>query len=423
MRVIFSQAQYNDVNFQAMKASQFKGIDYAVMRKFKAPIEKFNTNADFQNWAKGQFDKTINKLFGGRSQEVILERRNYLSPWKNYLEKGNDAYTPAMALLAVSAITKELKSYTDTLPPLLNQGALADSFSYVDNILKENKDTQFNFLKIYKDKLKEIFVKANCDCKSDFTGWVVIPSRENDSENFDVNVERLKILSHPTWCTKSYNAEPYLKKGDFRIYLECGEPKVGMRFVGNWLEEIQGERNNCKIPQRYYECIKNYINDCGFQVLPNLNFHLVRAAEIANKINFLRYRIGEDAIKNNDVFKIFDAIGDYEVSKVGSDKVSIKNYRQPDYDFSFCDMGIDENKLFSKIVEVRGLLTLENSNLHSLGVCEYVNTLNIVGSSLQDLGALKKVGFLRNASEGNVKFDFSHIEIEDGLVDFTTLFS
>ena len=132
---------------------------------------------------------------------------------------------------------------------------------------------------------------------------------------------------------------------------------------------------------------------------------------------------GEDAIKNNDVFKIFDAIGDYEVSKVGSDKVSIKNYRQPDYDFSFYDMGIDENKLFSKIVEVRGLLTLENSNLHSLGVCEYVNTLNIEGSSLQNLGNLKRAGFIRNASEGNIKFDFSNIEVEDSILDFTSTYS
>ena len=33
--------------FQAMKPNQFKGIDYAVVRKFKAPVEKFNSNSDF----------------------------------------------------------------------------------------------------------------------------------------------------------------------------------------------------------------------------------------------------------------------------------------------------------------------------------------------------------------------------------------
>ncbi len=419
---MYIQPCSNRNNFTAMKPNQFQGIDYAVVRKFKAPVEKFNENADFQKWAKKEFDRRINRLFGGRGQEVILERRNYLSPWKNYLEKGNDAYTPAMSLLAASAITKELKPNTDTLPPLLNQGALADSFSYVEGLLKENKDAQFNFLKIYKEKLKTIFVKANVGRENNVTGWIVIPSKENDSENFDINVERLKILSHPNWCTKSYNAEPYLRRGDFHVYLENGEPKVGMRFDGDWLEEIQGEKNNCRVPQRYYECIKKYINDCGIRVLPKVEFYMDRAEERAEKIAFLRNRIGENALNDNDVFKILEIIGGYDVQLVGVDKVSIKDFRQPDYDFSFYDMGIDENALFKKIVEVRGVLDLENSCLSSLGACEYVNILDIEGSSLQNLGNLKRAGFIRNASEGNIKFDFSNIEVEDSILDFTSTY-
>lgn len=43
---------YDTVSFGAMKKKEFEGIDLAVVQKFKAPIEKFNSNIDLQNWAK-----------------------------------------------------------------------------------------------------------------------------------------------------------------------------------------------------------------------------------------------------------------------------------------------------------------------------------------------------------------------------------
>ena len=42
----------NNLSFEAMKPNQFKGLDYAVVRKFKAPVEKFRCMQDFQNWAQ-----------------------------------------------------------------------------------------------------------------------------------------------------------------------------------------------------------------------------------------------------------------------------------------------------------------------------------------------------------------------------------
>ena len=90
--------QQNNMNFQAMKPSQFKGFDYAVVRKFKAPVEKFNENADFQAWAKKQFSATINKLFGGRSQEVMLERISYLLLRHVLLSPSKAGFRPAPAV-------------------------------------------------------------------------------------------------------------------------------------------------------------------------------------------------------------------------------------------------------------------------------------------------------------------------------------
>ena len=52
------------------------------------------------------------------------------------------------------------------------------------------------------------------------------------------------LISHNT---KSKNAEPYLSEGDFHIYLDEGKPRLGVRFDGDEIVEIQGQENNCGI--------------------------------------------------------------------------------------------------------------------------------------------------------------------------------
>ena len=64
------------------------------------------------------------------------------------------------------------------------------------------------------------------------------------------DIDKLKTLSYKTWCTKSFNAEPYLSEGDFHVYLENGQPKLGVRFVDGAVKEIQGVLNNGKIIEK-----------------------------------------------------------------------------------------------------------------------------------------------------------------------------
>ena len=47
---------FDTVSFSSMKKSQFSGIDLMVVNKFKAPIEKFNSNEDFQKWCKDKLN-------------------------------------------------------------------------------------------------------------------------------------------------------------------------------------------------------------------------------------------------------------------------------------------------------------------------------------------------------------------------------
>ena len=98
---------------------------------------------------------------------------------------------------------------------------------------------------------------------------MIIPSEEHDPENFEANVEKLKALSYKTWCTKSFNAKPYLTKGDFHIYLEDGEPKLGVRFVNDKIQEIQSEKNNGKFPIGYFDILQKHISENNLNLAIN----------------------------------------------------------------------------------------------------------------------------------------------------------
>jgi len=233
------------VSFTSMKKAQFGGINLAVVEKFKAPIEKFNSNDDLQNWAALKLKEITKTDFGGRQDETKIQRNAMLNEWTDYVLTENGAYSNATALLILSAVTKGLKLGNDKLPPVLNKGVLADCISEIIKNIKADKKYHFDLNKMYETKLRSLYLE---DTNTGETGskWVIIPSKVNDPKKFEANVEKLKTLSHKNWCTKSFNAEPYLEDGDFHVYLENGQPKLGVRFVGDNIQEIQGENNMVK---------------------------------------------------------------------------------------------------------------------------------------------------------------------------------
>ena len=69
-----------------MTKAQFKGIDLAIVEKFKFPIEKFNVRADFLDWGKKLFDKKLKSIKKKqKKRKFVLQNRI----WKNTLEKKN----------------------------------------------------------------------------------------------------------------------------------------------------------------------------------------------------------------------------------------------------------------------------------------------------------------------------------------------
>ena len=60
-----------------MKKKEFEGIDLAVVQKFKAPIEKFNSNIDLQNWAKEKAEAITEKTLTDGVKKLKSNEKQY----------------------------------------------------------------------------------------------------------------------------------------------------------------------------------------------------------------------------------------------------------------------------------------------------------------------------------------------------------
>ena len=394
--------QRDTVTFGAMKKSKFSGIDRAVVENFKAPIEKFYTNADLQKWSFENALKLANKDYGGRKEETKIQRKVMLKEWSDYVLQENDGYTNAMSLLILDAVTKDLKPDNDTIPPVLNKGVLADCIAELDKNTKEVPKYQFNLNKIYKTKLQSYYLDDTQTRPGETsTKWVKIPSKSHDPEHFDENVEKLKTLSYKTWCTKSFNAEPYLEEGDFHIYLENGQPKVGVRFVNDKIQEIQGEANNGKVPLKYLSTVQEHIKEDDLRLTSNVRSEIQDAKELEKEVIRIKSDLKE-AIESNDAARIYEYFG-VEVEADKSGLLTISEYRQPLSDITYSDIGIDENKLFERVKTIKGNADFSDSLITDLGNLKLIGgNANFRYSQVIDLGQLKSIG-------GNVRFSNSQV--------------
>ena len=430
--------KFDTVSFGAMKKKQFSGIDLLIVNKFKAPIEKFNTNDDLQDWCEEKVDTITQKDYQGRRNETKIQRKAILKEWFDYVKDENDAYTNAISLLIFDSITKNLKENDDTLPPILSKGILAQTIDEIQNQIKQNPKIEVNFLKTYKLNLqKSMLNKENNDAGGNFTGWVKIPSYKNDPDNFESNVQMLKLLSHDNWCTKSFNARPYLEDGDFHVYLENGKPKLGVRFFNNTIAEIQGEKNNSEIPLKYFDIVQEHVKNekLSIQAEKEIKKCLRKKTDIER---IVKEKLPK-GIKNSSPEEIFKAF-DIDVKKDKDGFLIISHYEQP-AGFTFEDAGINENELIKNVKKIEGNVKFNLSGITNLGSLqeiggeadfrglqmERLDNLQFIGgdayfaySKIKDLGSLKAIKGFVLFSPSNIE-NLGDLQFIGGFANFSSL--
>ena len=389
-----------------LKKSDFEGVDLAIIERYKPNIQQFKSKDDLQKFAENKINEIKEKDYGGRQEETKIQRKAMLKEWFDYVTKENDAYSNTQRLVILAAVTKDLKANNDTIPPVLNKGVLAATVTELEERLKANPKENFDFNKMYQNNLRTNFMKDS-DTGEIMTGWVIIPSKTNDPVNFEKNVEKLKTLSHKNWCTKSFNAEPYLSEGDFHVYLENGQPKLGVRFVNDEVEEIQGEKNNGKIPVKYLETFKNHQQECDIKLSYNAQNEVKKAEFVKIELQKAKQELGS-AVKLktiDDAIKIFDYVGIKAEKK--DNRLVIPEYKYHRLGYSqildYDDLEIDENKLFKYVNEIKGDADFYNSKITSLGQLQSIGgDADVCFSEIRNLGQLKSIG-------GKADFSYSKI--------------
>jgi len=389
---------HSRVSFQ-MRKNEFSGIDRKVIEDKRVDVGPFKEKTEFDAYCNGLIDEVkkenideINEETNEkRKTETKIKRQDMLQEWFDYVLNENDAYTPAAAYMILQGITKDLKPDNDKLPPALHRDVLAktvdDIQKVTENEINTNNLKNISFLKEYKFNLQKTLCSVDDDKKdNNLNGWIIIPSKKQDSENFDKNVEKLKLLSHSNWCTKNTRAGSYLANGECHIYMDNGKPRLCVRFVGDEILEIQGPKNDSKIPIKYSDIAEKHIQN--YKLTDNAEIPLEHLKATKEKIAKIKKALPK-GIENSTTQEILEAVG-VKCKKDKDGLLIISHYCIPDADFTFADLGIKENKFFKDIKEIEGYASF-SKDITSLGNLEKIGGIAYIGNK-KSLGKLQSIG-------------------------------
>lgn len=390
-----------------MKMSELKGVDQFVARKYKINPQPIKTQEKFQELCKSLAASIASRNFFGRQHETQIQRKAIIKDWHQYVIKENRAYTGAIGLMIMGGITAGLRPEEDTLPPILSKGVLADTVTDIQNKLNKDEKVQLNFDKEYRLNLQKSMMAEEKVLDESLNGWIIIPSKEHDRKHFKKNVEKLKVLSHPNWCTKSFNAKPYLADGDFHIYMESGKPKLGVKFFDYEVDEIQGELNNSRIPVKYGDIAKEHVKNYDLSEFAKSEIKFLEIVKTETEEFKSKFKNG---IENASAQEILEALG-ITCTKDSDGLLIISHYGK--FKGKSCtlnDIGVDEIKLFKEIKSIKGDAHFNGSQLINLGDLESIGgSVEFGGSLIQNLGNLKSVGGYASFSNSQIQ-DLGNLE-------------
>lgn len=396
------------ISFKGIKKSQLDSFDLAAVEKFGVQTQNIVDNDHLQRWAKTNFLALSFEKIKAKTRNELESKKQIFGDWYSYLEKGNDAYPNTLKYIIYSSLVEHYAGEKAGIPPELNKGALAETVSTLDNEIKKDRHFKVNFMNLYEKTIKNRTIKES-GLDENETGWIIIPSKRKDPVNFDSNVEKLQKLSHHNWCTTGYNAKPYLSAGDFHIYMEKGKPKLGIRFTGDEIDEIEGPINNRDIPPEYYEAFKKHQKENNYN-LSSAAIEQVMSYAYENIKDKKEYSI-------EDAEKMLKQLGyDYEIKKDGihllSDYEGLKNLTN---DIETIEQGCGEEMLFKFVKKIHGNADFTKTHLHSFdGLNEITGDVYLnANSEINSFGTLKKIGGDLNIQDTIIE-DFGELELIKG---------
>lgn len=172
-----------------------------------------------------------------------------------------------------------------------------------------------NFDKVYEKALLEV-TKRLLVLGDASNGWRKIPMTAETDPTFDRAVADMQSISHREWCTRTFNANPYVQQGDFFVYIKNDKPLLAIRvaYDNSQVYEIQGPKNNREIPPEHVHHVNEILatNLIKAPLAPRVERELKEANAAAKQLIDRMMKLGgaKDITRN---WGETNARGDYEV--------------------------------------------------------------------------------------------------------------
>lgn len=337
-------------------------FEKAVIEKYDDKTERIKSRKDLNDWIEHSIEVMPFRLYDEDSTEEIKPQKKKYDEWYKYISKDKNNYSPALKFLILDSITTTLENNRNAISPIFNEIVVKETVSDYAQMLQDNKKCKLDFDKLYVKKLLAYYLTGDSNSEVG-TQWIVVPSKKNDSNNFEKNIELLKTLAYDDCGSIANYAMLNLQDGDVHYYIENGYPKIGIRFVGKEISEIRGENNktnpHTSVHFDYIDIVNNYIQSHNYNVARSEKEQLSESLNLKIETDKIKSDLKE-AIKNKDSESIFNYFGIN--TKYDTDgKFIISEYKQPSKKYTFKEIGIDENELLKNVVKIEGNADFTNS--------------------------------------------------------------
>ena len=141
------------------------------------------------------------------------------------------------------------------------------NFSALKLFSKKSRQNRVDPRAIY-DEYKPDTVNIGTKKNIGYTGWVEIPSKNHDYNNFKSNVKLLNFLWNYKWDNETDNwqqkpsFENALVKDDFHIYCKMGKPVIALQVNNmNELVKVYGLDDE-EAEEKYSGIVSEHLENC-----------------------------------------------------------------------------------------------------------------------------------------------------------------
>ncbi len=384
-----SMPMSDSVSFGAIKKSRLTNYQRLCANYFKAPLEKFETPEDFRQWAREGLAQTMElSKYEALDELDSKERMKRLGQWKEFLMHDDEMREyPTLAYYVADSITKDLYPETKNFPPLFDKDAFKHAIQEIDKILNKDPKAILSFKKKYQECLREKALKSvemleDHSKKTKKSFWVRIPSKVNDPDNYEKNLRNLNILSCESWCTKGHFADQYLEKGDFYIYIDRNLPEISVRLEDRKVKEVRDRNHSSQVGLCYYRALKFLAHE---KHLDEFVMGIQDLEYRKSRVDLAKSMLQDDIDAKN--FANILRFAGIEVNKLENGLLELSTFNAPSKDYTYKDLGIDENEMFRHIYSIKGNANFQGTQVTKLGALKSVGGYAFLGGSkLTELG-------------------------------------